>query len=254
MAGTVPVHIVGAGPGDPDLLTVKARRVLEQAEVLVYDRLVSSAILALAPPTAERVFVGKATHNHSKTQDEINALLIERAKHGRRVVRLKGGDPFVFGRGAEEALHLAEAGVAFEIVPGLSAATGCLAAAGIPLTHRGLAGVVHLASGHSLKDGSLAVDWAKLADPRSTIVIYMGLATIDRIAATLIASGLAASTPAAAIENGTLADERRIRTTLGAIGREVRDQEFAAPTLIVIGPVVALAETLDRHEAVSILD
>ncbi|MSO54605.1 MAG: uroporphyrinogen-III C-methyltransferase [Rhodospirillales bacterium] len=242
--GTNPVHIVGAGPGDPDLLTVKARRVLEQAEVVVYDRLVSPAILALIPATAERLFVGKATHNHSKTQDEINALLIARAEEGRRVVRLKGGDPFVFGRGGEEALHLAQAGIVFEIVPGLSAATGCLAAAGIPLTHRGLAGVAHLASGHTLEDGRLAVDWAKLSDPQSTIVIYMGLATIDRIAAALMTGGLAASTPAAAIENGTLPAERRLRSTLGAISRDLRDQEFASPTLIVIGPVVALAEIL----------
>jgi uroporphyrin-III C-methyltransferase/precorrin-2 dehydrogenase/sirohydrochlorin ferrochelatase/uroporphyrin-III C-methyltransferase len=176
------VYIVGAGPGDPDLLTVKALRLIQQADVVVYDRLISQAILALIPAGSKRIFVGKETGKHHMGQDEINALLVKLAITGRSVVRLKGGDPFIFGRGSEEAMYLANHGVSFEVVPGITSASACTAYAGIPLTHRGVVSGVTFVTGHCRSDKPLDLNWEKLADPGSTLVIYMGLANLQQIA------------------------------------------------------------------------
>ena len=235
------VHLVGAGPGDPDLLTVKARRLLDEADVVVYDRLVSPDILALVPPGAARIHVGKATNQHTLPQGEINELLVRLARHGRRVVRLKGGDPFVFGRGGEEAEYLLAHGVPFEVVPGITAASGCAAAAGIPLTHRGLATGVRLITGHGKDDEELDIDWDGLADPDTTIVVYMGLANMETVSTRLIAAGLAAETPAAAIASGTTPRQKVCHTTLAELPRAVARAGLEPPCLLVIGRVVALA-------------
>ncbi len=240
-----PVHLVGAGPGDPDLLTLKALRVLQQAEVVVYDKLVSDAILALVPAGATRIFAGKVARNHHMPQAEINALLISLARSGRRVVRLKGGDPFLFGRGGEEAEALAGSGLPFVIVPGVTSASGCTAYAGIPLTHRGLAHGVRFITGHTQgEEGSLDLNWASLADPDTTLVVYMGRINVARIAGELIAHGLSADTPAAAIIDGTRPEQQTLRTTLALLPEQLTTLSRAAPTLLVIGRVVALAEVL----------
>lgn len=238
------VYLVGAGPGDPDLLTVKALRLLQSVDVVVYDRLVSDRILALIPNGTTRIFAGKAARNHHMPQDQTNKLLLAVAQGGRNVVRLKGGDPFVFGRGSEEALYLQRHNVRFEVVPGISASAGCSAYAGIPLTHRGLATSVRFVTGHCKAGTDLNLNWASLADPDSTLVIYMGLTNLDRIVAELTAHGLAPDRPAAAIQNGTTPDQRTLVTTLAELPRRIVEEEFEAPTLIVIGPVVDLAECL----------
>ena len=244
MAGTRPiVHIVGAGPGDPDLLTVKARRLIDEAEVVVYDRLVSDPILALIPPGTTRIFAGKVAYNHLMPQPEINDLLVGLARSGRRVLRLKGGDPFVFGRGGEEALHLARNGVRYEVVPGVTSASGCGAYTGIPLTHRDMAHGLRYVTGHT-KDEADELNWASLADPDTTLVFYMGRTNVDRISAQLIAHGLPAEMPAAAVVNGTRPDQNAVITTLGELPDRVRSLNKAAPTLLIIGRVVALAEQL----------
>ena len=240
-----PVHLVGAGPGDPDLLTLKALRVLQGADVVVYDKLVSDAILALVPAGATRIFAGKVARNHHMPQSEINALLISLARSGRRVVRLKGGDPFLFGRGGEEAEALARSGLAFVIVPGVTSASGCTAYAGIPLTHRGLAHGVRFVTGHTQdEDGGLDLNWASLADPDTTLIVYMGRTNVARIAERLIAHGLSADTPAAAIINGTRPEKETLLTTLALLPQRIAALGQAAPTLLVIGRVVALAEAL----------
>jgi uroporphyrin-III C-methyltransferase/precorrin-2 dehydrogenase/sirohydrochlorin ferrochelatase/uroporphyrin-III C-methyltransferase len=239
-----PVALIGAGPGDPELLTVKALRLLQAADVVVYDRLVSPAILDLIPAGTSRIFAGKIARNHHVPQPEINALLVGLARSGRRVVRLKGGDPFLFGRGGEEALCLAEHGLAFEIVPGVTSASGCSAYAGIPLTHRGLSHGVRFVTGHAQEDTALDLDWRALADADTTLVIYMGRIHVRRIAAELIAHGLAAGTPAAAIVNGTRPDQVTLTTTLGELPSCIEGLDMAAPTLIVVGRVVALAKAL----------
>ncbi len=244
-AGAPLVHLVGAGPGDPDLLTVKALRLLQGAEVVVYDRLVSPAILELVPACAARIYVGKADGRHTLPQDEINALLVKLARSGHGVVRLKGGDPFVFGRGSEEAEHLARHGIAFEIVPGVTAASGCTAGFGIPLTHRGLASGVRFVTGHCREDGELELNWASLADPDTTLVVYMGLATLRKIARRLIEAGLPADTPAAAIAKGTTPGQTLCRGTLADLPRKTAGTTLKAPVLIVIGRVVTMAEVLD---------
>ena len=234
------VHLVGAGPGDPDLLTMKAHRLLQRADVVVYDRLVSAEVLAMARRDAERLYVGKRRGNHSMSQDEINARLVALARAGKSVVRLKGGDPFVFGRGGEEIEALARAGIAVEVVPGVTAALGCAASAGIPLTHRDYAQACVFVTGHR-KDGHLDLDWPMLARPRQTVVIYMGVEALPTIATQLVAHGLPASTPIALIENGTTDRERRVVGTLATIERQAMRARLDGPTLCVVGEVVGLA-------------
>jgi uroporphyrin-III C-methyltransferase/precorrin-2 dehydrogenase/sirohydrochlorin ferrochelatase/uroporphyrin-III C-methyltransferase len=239
-----PVALVGAGPGDPDLLTVKALRLIRAADVVVYDRLVSDAILALVPAGISRIFAGKIARHHHMPQPDINQLLVGLARSGRRVVRLKGGDPFLFGRGGEEAECLAAAGVPFEIVPGVTSASGCTAYAGIPLTHRGLAHGVRFVTGHAQADTDLDLDWRSLADADTTLVLYMGRIHVARIARALIGHGLPAATPAAIIVNGTRPDQVTLISTLADLPAAVARLDMAAPTLIVIGRVVALAGVL----------
>ena len=238
------VYLVGAGPGDPDLLTVKALRLIQEADVLVYDRLVSSRILDLVPESTERRYVGKASGQHSLPQEDINALLVTLARQGRKVVRLKGGDPYIFGRGSEEALHLRENGIDFETVPGITSAAGCGASAGIPLTHRGLAHGVRFVTGHCRAGDDLDLNWDSLADPDTTLVIYMGTANAETLSQRLIAAGLSADTPAAAISNGTLPGQRTLLTTLAALASDLALHAFKPPTLLILGKVVSLAPQL----------
>jgi uroporphyrin-III C-methyltransferase/precorrin-2 dehydrogenase/sirohydrochlorin ferrochelatase len=240
------MHLVGAGPGDPDLLTLKAHRLLQRADVVVYDRLVSPEILAMARRDAERLYVGKRTGNHAMRQDEINQRLVALARAGKSVVRLKGGDPFVFGRGGEEVEALTDAGIAVEIVPGITAALGCAASAGIPLTHRDHAQACVLVTGRQ-KDGKVALDWPMLARPRQTVVIYMGAETLPLIARQLIEHGRPAATPVALIENGTTACERRVVGTLATIEQHALQAKLQGPTLCVVGEVVGLALAKDRE-------
>jgi len=235
------VHLVGAGPGDPDLLTLRAHRLLQDADVIVYDRLVAPELLDYARRDADRIYVGKARGAHARSQDEINVLLEEHARAGRRVVRLKGGDPFVFGRGGEERDHLTRAGIRVEVVPGITAATGCAAAAGIPLTDRDLAHGVSLVTGQG-RDGEPDVDWAALARSGQTIVVYMGANAAGTIAGRLIESGLAASTPAAVIENGTRADQKIETGSVADLGAMAARAGGGGPLLIVIGDVVRRAD------------
>jgi uroporphyrin-III C-methyltransferase/precorrin-2 dehydrogenase/sirohydrochlorin ferrochelatase/uroporphyrin-III C-methyltransferase len=243
------IYLVGAGPGDPDLLTRKAYRLLQEADVVVYDRLVSQDILDLIPAGTSRIFVGKAAGNHHMGQDDINELLANLARRARKVVRLKGGDPLIFGRGSEEALHLARHGVRFEIVPGITAASACTTYAGIPLTHRGLAASVRFVAGHCRADQPLELDWDSLADPDTTLVVYMGLANLTDIQQRLIAAGLAPSTPAALIENGSTARQRRLLTRLDALAATAQEHTVVSPALVVIGKVVALAGEMDWFDS-----
>lgn len=242
MAAELPplIHLVGAGPGDPELLTIKALRLIQSADVVVYDRLVGSGILDLIPAGTTRISVGKETGHHLLPQDEINDLLVSLARPGRRVVRLKGGDPFVFGRGGEEALYLARYGIAVEVVPGITAAAGCAADAGIPLTHRDVARGVRLITGHFSEDRDLELDWQRLADPGCTLVVYMGLATIGLIAEGLMGAGLSGDTPVALVERGTSGVSRTLYGMLKGIEADVRRWDVRPPTVIIIGRVVAL--------------
>jgi uroporphyrin-III C-methyltransferase/precorrin-2 dehydrogenase/sirohydrochlorin ferrochelatase len=234
------VHLVGAGPGDPDLLTLKAHRLLQRADVIVYDRLVSGDVLAMARRDAERLYVGKRRGEHCMPQRKINARLVALARAGKSVVRLKGGDPFVFGRGGEEVEALLAAGVAVEIVPGVTAALGCAASAGIALTHREHAQACVFVTGH-LKDGTVALDWPMLARPRQTVVIYMGAETLSLIARQLVQHGLAPQTPVALIENGTTDRERRIVGTLASIESQAKRVRLDGPALCIVGEVVGIA-------------
>jgi uroporphyrin-III C-methyltransferase/precorrin-2 dehydrogenase/sirohydrochlorin ferrochelatase len=234
------VHIVGAGPGDADLLTLRALRVLRQADVVVHDRLIGPEILDFARPDAERFYVGKAKSRHSRLQPEINALMAAQAAAGKRVVRLKGGDPFVFGRGGEEMEYLLERGIAVEVVPGITAATGCAAFAGIPLTHRDHANAVTFVTGHA-KDGEPDHDWASLARGRQTLVVYMGVSTAGTVARRLMDHGMAPTTPAAIVENGTLPTQRTVVGTLAGLDGLIAANGIAGPALIVIGSVVNAA-------------
>ncbi len=238
------VFLVGAGPGDPELLTVRAMRIIGAAEVVVYDRLVSPEILALVPKGATRLFVGKTSGHHAVPQERINQMLVDLARTGRNVVRLKGGDPLVFGRGSEEAGLLAANGIAFEFVPGISAFAGCTAAAGIPLTHRGLANTLHIVTGHARNDEDLDLDWRALADPNGTLVIYMGLGNLPFLTRKLMEAGRAPDTPAAVIENGTTPRQRECVSTLAELPEAVEAQGFCPPSLVVIGDVVRLREML----------
>lgn len=238
------VHLVGAGPGDPDLLTLKARRLIDEADVVVYDRLVSDDIMALVPPGTARISVGKQPRCHPVPQQEINQLLVRLAHSGRTIVRLKGGDPFLFGRGSEEAAHLRAHGVPFTVVPGVTSASGCAAAVGIPLTHRGLASGVHFVTGHCRDDVDLDLNWEALAEPDTTLVIYMGMANIPQIAVLLIAHGLSEATPVAAIANGSRQNQRHVISTLGEIGAAAASANFDGPVLFIIGRVVDMAAAL----------
>ena len=240
------VYLVGAGPGDPELLTLKAARVLERADAVVYDRLISDAILDMVPRGAMRVYVGKATGAHHLSQDEINELLLRLARPGRVVVRLKGGDPFIFGRGSEEAAYLARHRVPFAVVPGITAASGCAAAAGIPLTHRGLSSGVRFVTGPCCAGHGLELDWQNLADPETTLVVYMGLANLPEISAQLIVAGLPAATPAVAIASGTTEKQRVLETTLAGLPDVVANAGLAAPVLVIIGRVVEATAWMGR--------
>lgn len=238
------VSLVGAGPGDPDLLTVKALRLLRTADVVVYDRLVGQAVLDLIPAGVTRIAAGKASGRHGMRQEEINRLLVRLAQSDYRVVRLKGGDPFVFGRGSEEAEYLQSHGIGFEVVPGITAAAACSAYAGIPLTHRGLSRGVRLVTGHCRDDGPLDLDWSCLADPDATLVIYMGLANAKEIASQLMAAGLDGATPAAAVASGTTPQQRTCLTTLARLPEALRMAGLVAPVTLIIGKVVQLADSL----------
>ncbi len=237
------VFLVGAGPGDPDLLTLRAARLLAQADVVVYDHLVGEGVLELINAQAERIYVGKERSNHSMAQDDINALLLRQARLGRQVVRLKGGDPFVFGRGGEELQVLAAHGIAFEVVPGITAACGVASYAGIPLTHRDYAQSCLFVTGH-LKDGSCNLDWPALARPRQTVVIYMGLNGLADICAQLIAHGVAPSMPAAVVQQGTTLDQRVVAATLADLHPRVTEAGLQSPCLIIVGEVVRLHDQL----------
>ncbi|WP_348983972.1 uroporphyrinogen-III C-methyltransferase [Cobetia sp. 1CM21F] len=237
------VALVSAGPGDPELLTLKALRHLQQADVIIHDRLVSHEILALANPEARRLYVGKARSDHSVPQEGINQALVDYARAGHRVVRLKGGDAFIFGRGGEELETLAGAGISFEVVPGITAASGCAAYAGIPLTHRDHAQSVRFVTGH-LKDGSCDLDWEALARPAQTLVFYMGLGSLGLICEQLIANGLAATTPIALVEQGTTARQRVHVATLADMPAQIAGQGLKPPTLIIVGDVVKLHDSL----------
>jgi uroporphyrin-III C-methyltransferase/precorrin-2 dehydrogenase/sirohydrochlorin ferrochelatase len=241
------VFLVGAGPGHPDLLTLRAANVLASADAVVYDRLVAQAIVDLAPARAKRIYVGKQRSHHTLPQEQICALLVRLANGGKRVVRLKGGDPFVFGRGGEEIETLAAHGVDFEVVPGITAALGVAAFAGIPLTHRDHAQAVTFVTGH-LKDGTMDLDWPALARPRQTIVVYMGLLGLPVVARELVAHGLHASTPAAIVEQGTTCAQRVVTGTLAELPRLALDAKLRPPTLIVIGEVVRLRDKLSWFE------
>jgi uroporphyrin-III C-methyltransferase/precorrin-2 dehydrogenase/sirohydrochlorin ferrochelatase/uroporphyrin-III C-methyltransferase len=243
------VYLVGAGPGDPELLTLKALRLLQQADVIVYDRLVGAEILDRIPPGVTRIYVGKRDGYHHMKQSDINELLVRTAQHGRCVVRLKGGDPFVFGRGSEETQYLARHGVPFEVVPGISAAMGCAAYAGIPLTHRNVARSVHFVTGHCSGEHPLDLDWNQLADPLTTLVIYMGLKHLPEISRQLVAAGRRPDTPAAVIENGTTRRQRRCVNTLASLPPEAERAAMQSPSLVIVGDVVGLAEDLDWFDS-----
>jgi uroporphyrin-III C-methyltransferase / precorrin-2 dehydrogenase / sirohydrochlorin ferrochelatase len=237
------VTLVGAGPGDPELLTLKALRALQDADVILYDRLVPEAVLDMARRDAARICVGKAAGGIGSTQEEINALLIEHALEGKRVVRLKGGDPFIFGRGGEELEALSKAQISFSVIPGVTAAAGCAAYAGIPLTHRDYAHSVTFVTGHADKDGR-EPDWRALAKPGITAVFYMGLARVDQIAAKLVAHGAAAALPAAIIAQGTLQDQLVVTGTLATIADVTAASNIQSPALLVVGEVVSLHGSL----------
>jgi uroporphyrin-III C-methyltransferase len=237
------VYLVGAGPGDPELLTLRAVRLLGQADAIVYDNLVSPEILKFALPQAQKIYAGKRRNEHTMRQEQINLLLVKLAREGKKVVRLKGGDPFIFGRGGEEMEVLAEHGIAFEVVPGITAACGVASYAGIPLTHRDHAQSCLFVTGH-LKDGSADLDWEALVRARQTVVIYMGLNALGDICRQLMAHGAPASRPIALVQHGTTATQRVLTGTLADLPARVADSGFTSPSLIIVGDVVKLHDTL----------
>jgi len=244
-AGTV--YLVGAGPGDPDLLTLRAAQLLSEADVLVYDALVSPPVLDRVTPTAERIYAGKERGNHAIPQEDINHLLVRLAKEGKRVVRLKGGDPYTFGRGGEEVETLAANGVPFEVVPGVTAAAGVAAYTGIPLTHRNHAQACVFVTGH-LQDGTMNLDWPGLARRRQTVVIYMGLHGLPTVCAKLIEHGLPPDWPAAIVQQGTTRNQRTVTGTLATLPKLADEAQLKAPTLIMVGETVTLQSKLSWFE------
>lgn len=242
------VYLIGGGPGDPELLTLRALRLLQQAEVIVYDHLISHEVLELARPGAQRVYVGKESGYHTLPQPEVNALLIAFARQGKRVARLKGGDPYVFGRGGEEAEALAAHGIPFQVVPGITAACGIAASAGVPLTHRDYAHSCVLVTGH-LKNGGIDLDWDALARPDQTIAVYMGLKGLPILCRELVAHGLPASTPAMVVQKGTTPEQRVVAGTLESLPHAAAAAALGPPTMIIVGEVVKLRERLGACEA-----
>jgi uroporphyrin-III C-methyltransferase len=237
------VYLIGAGPGDPELLTLRAARLLAEADTVVYDHLVAPAILAMAPLHAERIYCGKQRGNHALPQEELNMLLVRLAKAGKRVMRLKGGDPYIFGRGGEEVEILAQHAVPFEVIPGVTAATGVSAYAGIPLTHRDYAQSCVFVTGH-LQDGSMNLDWPGLSRTYQTIVVYMGLPGLEILCRELVAHGLPSAWPAAIVQQGTTTNQRTVTGTLATLPSLAQAAKLRAPTLIIVGEVVKLRAEL----------
>jgi len=235
------VFLVGAGPGDPDLLTLKALRLLQEADVVLYDRLVSQPILDRIRPDAEKIHVGKERSHHLVPQEQINDMLVRLAQEGKKVLRLKGGDPFIFGRGGEEIDQLAEAGIPFQVIPGITAASGCACYAGIPLTHRDCSQSVRFVTGH-LKDDSVNLDWPVLAQEQQTLVFYMGLVGLEHICEQLIAHGMDAQMPIALVQQGTTPNQKVLTGTLSTMPAIVAVSEIQAPTIIIVGRVVKLRD------------
>ena len=237
------VYLVGGGPGDPELLTLRALRLMQQADVVLYDRLVSDGVMELVRRDAERIYVGKRRSEHAMEQENINQLLVDLAKQGKRVLRLKGGDPFIFGRGGEEIELLAQNNIPFQVVPGITAASGCSAYAGIPLTHRDYAQSVRFVTGH-LKSDNTNLQWPELANPTQTLVFYMGLVGLKEICESLISHGRASTTPVALIEKGTTQEQRVLISDLASIADVVAANDVHAPTLFIVGEVVKLHDSL----------